>query len=382
MRTSIMIRVLSLGMICLLAFHSCKDEETDIVPKFLDVNIRFNGAVKPQMGSTLLLNLYYKDMTGISYDMGVPDEQLEVVLTEDQITQGMRLTFDGFSESAEIAQVFAFVDLDGDGVLSDGDLAGYYNDKTLSGVESGEEQPDNVIAEYAITFNVNQLNGQIIGEKLTDIDGNEYETVFIGEREWMKENLRVTRYRNGDAIPTGLSNTEWSNTTAGAYAVYPHADVDWINSEEEMVESYGLLYNWYAADHQAGICPEGWRVATDDDWLNLEMAIGMAPEEAAVVNQWRGDHAHLLKSTTGWTEVEGVERATDEFGFSMVPAGLRQPGGTFVNIGRLSYFWTSTASTTTPGRAIRRVVRNTTNNIQRGNIDSREGYCIRCVRIP
>src|SRR5690606_14225814 len=72
-----------------------------------------------------------------------------------------------------------------------------------------------------LTFTINQEGTA----GCIDIDGNIYETVVIGGREWMKENLRVTHYRNGDLIPTGLNNTTWSSTTSGAYAISPYEPV-------------------------------------------------------------------------------------------------------------------------------------------------------------
>src|SRR5690606_13073485 len=98
MKTSIMMRTLLLGIVCLFGLNSCKEDASIKTAKFLDVNIRFNGAVKPQAGNVLLLNLYYKDMTGIPYDSVTPNDQLEIILTEEQISKGMRLTFENFTE--------------------------------------------------------------------------------------------------------------------------------------------------------------------------------------------------------------------------------------------------------------------------------------------
>lgn len=380
MKTSIMMRTLLLGIVCLFGLNSCKEDASIKTAKFLDVNIRFNGAFKPQAGNVLLLNLYYKDMTGIPYDSGTPNDQLEIILTEEQISKGMRLTFENFTESAEIAQVAAFVDIDGDGTLSDGDLGGFYNNGTLDGVESGEQIPDNVISEYAITFNVNQLIGSPVGKAITDIDGNVYETVMIGEQEWMKENLRVTRYRNGDPIPTDLDNTTWSKATSGAYAIYPHANVNGISSEEEMVAVYGLLYNWFVADNQVGVCPEGWRVPTDNDWQELETTVGMSSEEANAAD-WRGAPAALaLKAINGgWVDSEN--NGTDEFGFGAHPGGARQANGTYFRIGEFAYFWTSTPSATQPMNGLRRLLRYNYASINRSNVSKNEGSCIRCVRV-
>ena len=91
----------------------------------------------------------------------------------------------------------------------------------------------------------------------------------------MAENLKVTHYRNGDNIPTGYSNAEWADlgsSQSDAYAVY---DDEPINAE-----IYGNLYNWYAADNENGICPEGWYIPSDDEFKLLEMHLGMSESEA------------------------------------------------------------------------------------------------------
>jgi len=167
---------------------------------------------------------------------------------------------------------------------------------------------------------------------LTDIDDNEYQTVKIGDQWWMAENLKTTRYRNGDAIPANLDNAQWQNTTSDAYAVYPHGDVDGINSEEEMVDAYGKLYNWYAVDDERGLCPTGWHIPSDDEWKQLEMYLGMTREDADNPGSIsRGiDEGGKMKSIRTEPDThprwdspnEGV---TNESGFSGLPCLVPDP---------------------------------------------------------
>ena len=75
---------------------------------------------------------------------------------------------------------------------------------------------------------------------MTDIDGNVYKTVKIGNQVWMAENLKVMHYRNGEAIPNVTDADEWYNLTTGAYCEY--------DNSLDNVTTYGRLYNWYAVD--------------------------------------------------------------------------------------------------------------------------------------
>lgn len=176
----------------------------------------------------------------------------------------------------------------------------------------------------------------IYGDGVTDIDGNEYLTVIIGNQEWMAENLRVSRYNNGDTIPTNLTDAQWLNTTQGAYAVFPHDMVPGINSYEEMVEAYGKLYNWFAAVDERGLCPPGWKVPDNSDWDQLKFYI------IAMGHPNQGNNpnglANALKScrqvdspldgdcsTTNhprWNP-NAIHYGFDKFGFSALPAGRR-----------------------------------------------------------
>ena len=93
-----------------------------------------------------------------------------------------------------------------------------------------------------------------------DIDGNVYSTVQIGEQLWMKENLKVTHYNNGDEIP--ISGSEWAELQIGAYAVYS-ADEDAMSQTtcgDDCADVYGNLYNWFTVEDERGVCPDGWRL--------------------------------------------------------------------------------------------------------------------------
>lgn len=217
---------------------------------------------------------------------------------------------------------------------------------------------------------------------ITDIDGNAYPIVQIGDRWWMAENLRTTRYRNGDEIPAGLNNTSWQNTISGAYAVYPHNDIDGIDSVDDMLIAYGALYNWYAVDDSRGLCPAGWRVPGDDDWKQLEMYLGMTQEEANNTD-WRGTtEGGKLKSVR--TEPDPHPRwsspndgATNQSRFNGYPGGRRLLNGTFGNIEVLGAWWTSTDDGL--GSAWRRYLGYHTSSVSRGHYNKQGGFSIRCI---
>ena len=100
------------------------------------------------------------------------------------------------------------------------------------------------------------------GNGLTDICGNNYPSVIIGQQEWMKKNLDVCKYRNGDIIPQVQDPTLWANLTSGAWCYYQN------NTANGTI--YGKLYNYYAVVDPRGLAPQGWHVPSDAEWTQLE----------------------------------------------------------------------------------------------------------------
>ncbi len=231
-----------------------------------------------------------------------------------------------------------------------------------------------------------------------DIDGNEYTTVIIGDQGWMAENLRVTKYRNGDDIPTGLSNTEWGNTISGAFAIYPHEggntedDVEGINSDEEMVAAYGKLYNWHAVNDSRGLCPEGWSVPSDDDWTQLVDYVasqgypnewdnpngaGNALKSCRQVNSPLGGDCNT-SAHPRWGPSEHTYYGFDAFGFSALPGGNRHTTGSFDDIGNYGDWWSSSETSST--NAWTRYMGRGDGSVYRHSSNKRAGFSVRCVR--
>ena len=133
----------------------------------------------------------------------------------------------------------------------------------------------------------------------------------------------------------------WENTSEGAFSVYHYSDIEGLESEEDVLNAYGALYNWYAVEEgPQNICPQGFFPARDEDWVALSNYLGGF--EVA---------GHKLRSTR--TEPDGHPRwdspndgATDEIGFAALPGFLREDTGLMhsENIGNSAYFWTSTSS--------------------------------------
>lgn len=145
--------------------------------------------------------------------------------------------------------------------------------------------------------------------------------IKIDNALWMQENLSNTQFQNGEFIPLIENSEEWAKTKTPAYTFY---DLDNKN-----IAQYGLLYNWYAIADERGICPEGWKVPSMDDWNNLTNYAGGSFSAA-----------QHLKSKKHWESPRDTILAT--YAFEALPGGNRKENGTF-NGERLSAaFWTIT----------------------------------------
>ncbi len=234
-----------------------------------------------------------------------------------------------------------------------------------------------------IAYNVNDLDADTMkvmaddrytggGQNgtVTDIDGNVYQTIKIGDQWWMVSNLKVTRYRNGDAIQPVTGSTEWSNFSSGAYCVY--------NNDEKNKATYGYLYNWYAVADSRKIAPEGWHVPTDDEWKELEMYLGMSQSEAGSTG-WRGaNEGGKLKEAGNAHWSSGNSDATNESGFTALPGGYRYYSGSYTYIGYYAYFWSSTEYSSYPAWYRHLFCNNS--NVYRSNRSKDYGFSVRCVR--
>jgi uncharacterized protein (TIGR02145 family) len=160
------------------------------------------------------------------------------------------------------------------------------------------------------------------GSAVTDIDGNVYATVQIGNQVWMAENLRVTHYRNGDSIPNTISISDWSGLTTGSYCEY--------NNNGDNVLTYGRLYNWHVVSNWRGIAPEGWHVPSLEEWRVL-------------INQLGGESlAGTKMKEEGTLHWRDPNDGTNESKFLALPAGYRTDTGIYQGINEAADFWTIT----------------------------------------
>ena len=183
-------------------------------------------------------------------------------------------------------------------------------------------------AGTAYGSNVSFTTEAISGSTVTDIDGNVYNTVNIGNQVWMAENLKTTRYRNGSSIGTTTPSTlDIRSETNPKY--------QWAyDGNESNVVTYGRLYTWYAATDSRNICPSGWHLPTSAEWTTLINNLG--GEIVAGGKLKESGTSHWQSPNTG---------ATNSSGFTALPGGDRNTNGIFFNIGNWGFWWSSTEST-------------------------------------
>ena len=231
-----------------------------------------------------------------------------------------------------IADVFSIATMDSS--LKAQDLIVYIKDGSTFSF------PLNEIEDISFTKDFRRFQCGVFAA--TDIDGNTYQTVQIGNQCWMKENLGTTHYRNGAPIEYPGSNLgEWEMNSSGAYAWYEN-NISWK-------DQYGALYNWHAVNNSNGLCPVGWHVPSHDEWLQLTDYIGgvASPngnnlKSCRQVDSPIGEECKTDEHPR-W-EPDGMHFGTDNYEFSATPGGLRHGYGTFGSIGEHGSWWSSTAS--------------------------------------
>ncbi len=193
-----------------------------------------------------------------------------------------------------------------------------------------------------------------------DIDGNVYTVIKIGSQSWMKENLKTTRFNNGTAIPLVTSGISWSITSDPAFC--------WYANNSSNKDKYGAMYNWYAVNTSV-LCPEGWRVPTNNDWTILTDYLGGLGAASGKMREQGSLHWNGLN-----------EGATNVSQFTALPGGYRSyRDGAFFSIGDNGSWWSS--SFRDEMEAWERAITNyNTSDVQVVSAHLRYGVSVRCIK--
>lgn len=277
-------------------------------------------------------------------------------------------------------------DLDSDGMIGIGDIL-----ILLSGYAETCEVTEEITCQNEVTF-----------------DGYNYQVVKIGNQCWFAENLRTTTYANGDQIHLQLSNEEWSIIPDGASAIlWENSDYEFVIENPDTVSwalnRFGRLYNFHAVSDPRGICPVGWHVSTDEDWLILEELLGLPEEERmSMLGASRGSDinlGHKLKESLHWmnasnktwdlTQYIGDGGTWGNIGYlamnsrelgppllNLLGTGVRTNNGSYGSWGYSSHVWSPDGET-----IITRFTLGHWEALGRSNTAHvQSGYPIRCVR--
>ena len=204
----------------------------------------------------------------------------------------------------------------------------------------------------------NEITFKTFFGEVTDIEGNIYPTIKIGEQVWMAENLKTTKYSDGTAIPNVTDNTAWAGLSTGAYC--------WYNNDVNNKNIYGALYNWYALN--AGkLAPTGWHVPTDAEWTTLTTYLGGENIAGGKLKE---------VGTTHWQSPN--TEATNESGFTAIAGGYRASGGiSFPNFGASAFWWSSSEYSATEAR--NRYLMYNDGIAYKNSYAKTNGFSVRCI---
>jgi len=190
------------------------------------------------------------------------------------------------------------------------------------GIAYGDELTFTTLAVSPIIFNPDLAYGSV-----ADADGNLYKIIQIGNQTWMAENLRTTKFNDGESIPLVTGDIEWEKLTTPGYCWYD-------NDPSSYKDPYGALYNWYAVNTEK-LCPEGWHVPANAEWNILSNYLG-------------ADAGGKMEETGTIKWVNPNTGASNVSGFTAIPGGSRDPFyqewrySTFGYLGYNSSWWSAT----------------------------------------
>jgi len=200
---------------------------------------------------------------------------------------------------------------------------------------------------------------------VTDIDGNVYKTVKIGDQVWMAENLKVTKFRDGSEIPN-LKDGWMGNRAHTVNNAAPSAYVIYNDNSSNEADTYGYLYNWYAVNDSRNIAPEGWHVPSNADWQTLI------------------DYLGGQKIAGGKMKAGTFKDTTNESGFTGLPGGFREGsyGYGYQNMGTKAYFWSNEewSDWEADTYILSKTISSDADFLGNGPFDKKFGFSVRCVR--
>jgi len=224
-------------------------------------------------------------------------------------------------------------------------------------------EPDKSLTKSTVTTDPdhrsaeeNEIKGR--PETVTDIDGNEYQTISVGNQTWMLKNLKTTRFNDGSPIPLVPGEADWAALATSGYCWYD-------NEESSYKPMYGALYNGFAV-LTGKLCPVGWHVPADIEWAALVKFLGGEHVAGAKLKE---------KGTTFW--VSPNAGASNESGFTALPGGVRYHDGAFHDFGFSGYFWSSTEYY--QNRAFFYYVDYQYTNVFRFDNLKKNGFSVRCI---
>lgn len=205
----------------------------------------------------------------------------------------------------------------------------------------------------------------------TDIDGNTYTEIKIGNQTWYKENLSVSKYNDGTEIPQVNDPSEWATLTTGAWCYY--------DDDSSTEETFGKLYNWYAvagiynsaslndASLRKKLAPQGNHIPSDAEWTAMTNSLG---SNAGGKLKEEGDEY--------WYETN--DEVTNSSGFNGLPGGICISNGSFHLLGYHGYWWTSTTTSNDVATAWNRSLNYNSNVVCRSFDDKKYGFSVRFIK--